>query len=92
LEAKVIEELKSVNEIKKLNKLHKGIASDITKLIVVNESPDKWLESVASYVASPVDKNPDRVKKVNEICAEHQVEDYLGALLLNSIIKKEQEA
>ncbi len=87
LEEKVIAELKTVHEIKRLNKIHKSIASDITKLIVVNELPDKWESVVASYVSEPIDKNPERVKEVNEISAQHQVEDYVAAILLNSKIK-----
>ena len=91
LETGVVEELKKIHKIKKLNKVQKSVAEQIAKLIVVNEDPEKWIESIASYSESPVDKNMDRVKKVLEVAPEHQIEESLASILLISQTKKEPE-
>jgi hypothetical protein len=88
LEGKVVEELKKIHKIKKLNKTQESVASQITHLIVINEEPEKWFESVATYSESPIDKNPERVGRVVELAAQHQLEDFMAALLL---ISKSQE-
>lgn len=84
LEDHVTDLVKQKFNIKKLNKQQKSIIDDITRMIVVNESSDKWIESASSYVENPVDKNEDNVKSTIEIASDHQVDSYIAGILRNS--------
>ena len=64
-----------------MEKDQKAIAFDITKVIVSNEEPEDWSKKVKDYVSNPVDTNPDRIKEIQTIAAEHQVDDYLASIL-----------
>ena len=64
--------------------MHKSVAEQISHLIIINEEPEKWEESVGSYLVTPVDQNEERVKQVIEIAAEHQISEYLASILLIS--------
>lgn len=76
--------LKKKFKIKKLTKEQNLVASDILTVIVANEEPKDWKESVASYCESPVDRKQERVNKVLRVAAEHQVDNYLAGLLFSS--------
>ena len=78
---KVETSLKRKHKVKELNEDQKAIAFDITKVIVANEEPEVWDKKVKEYLASPIDTNPDRVKQIQTIAAEHQVDDYLASIL-----------
>ena len=78
-------ELRKAHDIKRLSKQQKEVAENITELIIANEDPKDWNNKKAkSYVKKPVDKNPDRVKGVEEIAAEHQIDPYLASILYAS--------
>lgn len=66
---------------KKLTNEQKNVAAEITKVIIANEEPEKWKEVIGTYVKEPVDKNPERIKAIHEIAAEHGCDDYLASLL-----------
>ena len=79
-------ELRKIHKVKRLNKKQKEIAREICDIIICNEEPEKWEKSIASYCKKPQDNNKKRVQQVQEICAEHNVDIYLGSLLLASKI------
>ena len=84
LEDHVSDLIKEKFKIKKLNKQQKTIVNDISKMIVSNEDSTKWIESAASYVENPIDKNKDNVSEVLEIAENHQVDSYIASILRNS--------
>jgi hypothetical protein len=81
LNRKVEASLKRKHKVKELNEDQKAIAFDITKIIVANEEPKNWSKKAKDYIKSPVDTNPDRIKEIQIIAAEHQVDDYLASIL-----------
>lgn len=77
-------QLRIEHGIKRLNKKQKEVAEAIAELIIVNEEPKDWDKKVKAYVKKPVDQNSERVKKVQEVAAEHQVNTYLAGILYAS--------
>jgi hypothetical protein len=77
-------ELRKLHKVKRLNKKQKEIAAQICDIIICNEEPSNWEKSIASYCRKPEDKDKERVKQVHDICVEHNVDLYLGSLLLAS--------
>jgi hypothetical protein len=84
LDKEVESHLKKKFKIKKLNDAQKEVAESICSVIMANENPEKWTESIATYCEKPVDSNPERVKAVDEIAAQHGVNNYLASLLFVS--------
>lgn len=84
LNTKVEAELKKKHKLKTLNEDQKSVASQITDVIVSNEEPKSWNRSVKKYLENPVDTNLDRVKEIQEIAYEHQVDYYLASMLYAS--------
>ena len=84
LEDHVSDLIKEKFKIKKLNKQQKTIVNDISKMIVSNEDSTKWIESAASYVENPIDKNKENINEVLEIAENHQVDSYIASILRNS--------
>ena len=79
--------LRKSHKVKRLNKAQKEIASEISQIIIANESPDKWVDSIDSYCKNPVDKDDDRVNLIKEIAYEHQLDFYLASILASSTQK-----
>ena len=73
--------LKKKHSLEELNDQQKNIALEITKTVIANESLENWEKSAADYVKNPVDTNPDRIKQIQEIAYEHQIDDYLASIL-----------
>jgi hypothetical protein len=90
LEAEVISTLKEKHNIRRITKLQKEVAQQITHVILANEEPDKWKASIVEYCNTPVDKNKTRVNKVIEIATDHQVDPYLASILLASKVNDGQ--
>ena len=84
LEEQVKTHLKKKFKIKKLNEQQEEVLNGITSLILANEEPNNWIQSVASYCEKPIDSNPDRVKAIDEIAATHGIDNYLASLLYTS--------
>ena len=84
LSKKIETELKKKHKLDELSKDQLAIASQITDIIIVNEEPKSWIRKAKGYVTKPIDKNPDRVKRVQSIAAEHQVDEYLAGILYAS--------
>lgn len=87
LESDVTAHLKKSHKIKRLTKFHRELVADTATLIMANEDPAKWLESVPTYCDNPVDRNHDRVKQVNTIAVNHQLDNYLASLLMASKVE-----
>ena len=86
LEAQVQESLKLKYENKRVTNKIRSISDEVCKVIMANEPVDKWIEKVQDYIDNPVDTNHNRVEEVEAIACEHQVDDYLASLLLESKI------
>jgi hypothetical protein len=83
LNKKIETHLKRKHKIKELSEEQKNIAFEITKLVVANEDIENWSKwvKVKGYVENPVDTNPERVREIQEIAYEHQIDDYLASIL-----------
>ena len=88
LNSEVEKFLRSKHEIKRLTNKQKEIAGDISEVIMANESPNDWKSSIEEYVNSPIDKNEERIKQINELAVAHQVDYYLASILYSSIKEK----
>jgi hypothetical protein len=84
LEEEVIVKLREKHDIKRMSKLQKEVAAQITRLIIANEEPENWSSNVQKYVDSPEDRNKERVNKILEIAAKHECDPYLASILLVS--------
>jgi hypothetical protein len=80
------ESLKKSYNKNRLSKDQKGIIKEVAETIATNETPDKWNESIASYINSPV-KVTDNMSKVDEISEKHSVDRKTAILLLHSEIE-----
>ena len=76
--------LKKKFKIKKLNEQQVAVASDLLDAVICNEEPTNWKSSVKTYCENPIDQNPERVKEVLKVAAEHQVVNYVAGLLYSS--------
>ena len=86
LEAQVQESLKLKYENKRVTNKIRSISDEVCKVIMANEPADKWIEKAQDYIDNPVNTNHNRVEEVEAIACEHQVDDYLASLLLESKI------
>lgn len=84
LEENVKSYLRKNLNIKKLSNNQKDLAEKITEVIIANELPENWNNQIPAYAESPIDKNPEQINKIQEICLEHQVNSYLGSILYHS--------
>ena len=85
LETSVEAALKDKHKLKKLSKDQKEISTQISNVIVANELPENWESKISQYLENPMDTNRERVNKVLEIAAEHNVDQYSASILLNSL-------
>ena len=79
--------LKEKFKKKKLIKEQKDIVKEIAETIAINEKPDKWLESIATYVTQPVRVNSN-LDRVNELAESHGVDKKTAILLMHSEIEE----
>ncbi len=86
LTSEVESELRKKYKKRKLSKEQKSVASQISDLIIANEEPSNWPSKISAYLDSPIDKNQERIEKIRNISYDHQVDDYLASILLNSIV------
>ena len=73
-----------IRQVKKLNEQQSSVASDILTVIMANEEPADWKNSIKNYCENPIDQKQERVNKVLNVAAEHQVDNYVAALLYSS--------
>ena len=91
LESDVRIELKKIHNIKRMSKKQSEVAEEISNLIISNESPENWNKNIGKYCKAPHDHNLDRVKEVQEIAFEHQLDYYLASILLASKCNNKHE-
>ena len=91
LESDVKDELKKLHNIKRMSKKQSEVAEEISNLIISNESPENWCENVKKYCKTPHDHNPNRVKEVQKLAFEHQLDYYLASILLASKCNNKRE-
>ncbi len=73
------------HKLKELNADQKDFAQSLTEIIIANEEVGDWKNKIKDYIDNPVDKNPDRIEKVLEIAAHHQLDQYMAAILSHSV-------
>jgi len=78
---KVENVLKAKFKKRKLNDDQSVVASHIAKIIICNEEPENWEKAVRQYCDKPLDTNPERIKEILTIAAEHGLDDYLSGLI-----------
>lgn len=81
LENEVAACLRKRHDKRKLSNKQKEIANEIARIIIANEEPENWIENIEAYCENPTDKNPQKIEKIHEIEAEHQVSTYLASIL-----------
>ena len=85
LSVEVAKKLRQMHSIKRFTNKQKQIAENICEVIIANEPPSNWLKSVDKYCEKPIDHNPERVKRMQSIAYEHQLDTYLASILASSI-------
>jgi hypothetical protein len=81
LESEVQEQLKTKYNNKRITNKIRSLAEEICQVVMANESPEKWLEKVSNYIDNPIDTDHNKIKEIQTIACEHQVDDYLASLL-----------
>ena len=81
LNSEVEKLLRDKHSIKRMTNKQKAVAQDITELIMANEEPQNWKSNASKYLDNPVDSDKERVSEVSEIALNHQVDNYLAAVL-----------
>ena len=84
LTTEVEKELRTKHKIRKLSRKQKEIAENISELIIANEKPEDWMETISVYLEKPCDKNDKRVEEVKSVAWDHQVDMYLASILTAS--------
>ena len=87
LEGSIENYLKEKFKKKKLGKEQKEIVKEIAETIAINEQPNKWLESIATYITQPVQLS-DKLTEVQEISEQHGVDTKTAILLMHSQINE----
>ena len=82
--------LRQIHKRKRLSKQQKEVAREITNIVIANEDPPNWLAKAGRYAAEPTDRNHERVKKVQDVAYEHQVDDFLAGILYASVYEGEK--
>ena len=81
LNVEVEASLRQLHSRKRLNKHQKEIAQQISNIVIQNEDPENWLAKAGRYAAEPIDRNEERVKEIQSIAYDHQVDDFLAGIL-----------
>jgi len=76
--------LKKKFKIKKLNVSQASVAKEVSNIIVANEEPKDWLEKIENYCENPIDTNKERISKILEISAKHEISQDIASILLAS--------
>lgn len=84
LNKKVISSIMSKFNLKRLNETQLTLAEELANIIVRNENPEKWDESISEYINAPKDKNLERIEEIKEIAETHGLDINLAAILYTS--------
>lgn len=78
--------LREKHKLNSLNDEQQDISKQIAEIIVANESPADWKESIDAYISEPTDKNKENIRAIGEISREHGIGFYEASILLHSKI------
>jgi len=81
LEIEVSKVLREKHDVKRLTKQQKDVAAQISHIIMANEEPGNWNAKAGEYCSDPKDKNLKRVKEIEEIACEHDVDMESASIL-----------
>lgn len=84
LEKEVIEFLKTKHKLQELTPQQLSEADSISKMIVRNNDPNNWFNSIDKYIEKPIDDNLERIDKIEDMSYELSLEPHLAALLYAS--------
>ena len=87
LESEICAKLREMHDVKRMSKKQKAVASDICEIVMANELPQDWISKASEYCEEPKDKNLARVKQIQDLALDHQVDNYVATILYAS--KKE---
>ena len=77
--------LKSHRKIKRFNKDHQKLLSELCSKVVVSYEKDRWESEVEALIKNPeLILNLNTISGIENICNEHQIEEYPAALLYHS--------
>lgn len=77
--------LKSKFKLKELTPEQEALVPELKSLVIANHEPSEWLDKADTYCDRPLDTNPERVNRVQDIALNHQVETWMAGILLASI-------
>jgi hypothetical protein len=86
LEGSIENYLKEKFKKKKLLKEQKEVVRDIAETIAINEKPEKWMESIATYIVNPVQVT-EKLERVTQISEQHGVDIKTAIVLMHSEIE-----
>lgn len=82
LHGNVKSKLIETKKIKDFTNNYEVVCNSLVSMIILNEEPKNWNDkTIENYIQNPVDKNLDRIKQIQDISIEHQVDEYLAGIL-----------
>lgn len=84
LNKKVTSEITKKYHAEKLTEEQQELAEQISEIIIANELPESWSQSVSKYIEEPIDTNHEAIKEIQSIAVEHQVNEFMASLLYHS--------
>jgi hypothetical protein len=84
LDNAVIEALRINNGLTKLNKTQAKVAKELAAIIISNETPENWINSITDYIKSPIDKNKEQVDEIITIASDFGLDIYSASLLYHA--------
>jgi len=84
LDKEIEKSLLEKHNLKELNEEQVKIKNEIQELIIANQEPEKWKESVNRYIESPINDNGARLEEIDKISYNHQISQYLASILISS--------
>ena len=73
--------LRKKHNLRKMSKKQKEVAQEISRIIVANESPENWNSQIETYIENPQDTNQERIREIETIACEHNVNHFLASIL-----------
>ena len=85
---KIEQLLMKKHNLKELSTEQEEIAGHIVEVVIANESPEDWNKpaKIKKYVENPIDVNSSKVREIQVIALEHQVDTYVASILYASRI------
>jgi hypothetical protein len=84
LEVEVSKVLREKHDVKRLTKQQKEVAQQISHIVMANEEPKNWVKKAKDYCDNPTDKDKERVKEIESIACEHDVDLEAASILYMS--------